>query len=153
MSRKLRHNLKEVTAFFPSSCFLTSPSSTRRYMQRTDTDSAVKADHKWRSVILADCCVRIVTYVETSDCLCTKLKCSVMRCYISSVVRTVCSETSAVQYICSRTRYTKFFNLLNPTGQVMHQQFNIQQLYVLSTLYLCVLYLSENKQRLVPLTA
>jgi len=30
---------------------------------------------------------------------------------------------------------------------------NIQQLYALSTLYLCVLYLSENKQRLVPLTA
>jgi hypothetical protein len=33
----------------------------------------------------------------------------------------------------------------------MHQQFNIQQLYVLPTLYLCVLYLSQNKQRLVPL--
>ena len=45
------------------------------------------------------------------------------------------------------------FNLLNPTGYVMHQQFNIQQLYALPTLYLCVLYLSENKQRLVPLTA
>ena len=45
------------------------------------------------------------------------------------------------------------FNLLKPTGYVMHQQFNIQQLYVLPTLYLCVLYLSENRQRLVPLTA
>jgi len=45
------------------------------------------------------------------------------------------------------------FNLLKPTGHVMHQQFNIQQLYALSALYLCVLYLSENKQRLVPLTA
>ena len=45
------------------------------------------------------------------------------------------------------------FNHFNPTGHVMHQQFNIQQLYVLLTLYLCVLYLSENKQRLVPLTA
>ena len=44
-------------------------------------------------------------------------------------------------------------SLLKPTGYVMHQQFNIQQLYVLPTLYLCVLYLSENKQRLVPLTA
>jgi len=43
--------------------------------------------------------------------------------------------------------------LLNPTGHVMHHQFNIQQLYVLPTLYLCVLYLSENRQRLVPLTA
>ena len=46
-----------------------------------------------------------------------------------------------------------FFNLLNPTGHVMHHQFNLQQLYALPTMYLCVLYLSENKQRLVPLTA
>ena len=45
------------------------------------------------------------------------------------------------------------FNLLKPTCYVMHHQFNIQQLYALPTLYLCVLYLSENKQRLVPLTA
>ena len=45
------------------------------------------------------------------------------------------------------------FKLLKPTGYVMNQQFNIQQLYALPTLYLCVLYLSENKQRLVPLTA
>jgi hypothetical protein len=44
-------------------------------------------------------------------------------------------------------------NLLKPTCHVMHQQFNIQQLYALPTLYLCVLYLSENKQRLVPLAA
>ena len=43
--------------------------------------------------------------------------------------------------------------LLQPTGHVMHQQFNIQQLYVLPTLYLCVSYLSENKQRLMSLTA
>ena len=44
-------------------------------------------------------------------------------------------------------------NLLKPTGHVTHQPFNIQQLYALPALYLCVLYLSENKQRLVPLTA
>ena len=44
-------------------------------------------------------------------------------------------------------------NILKPTGHVMHQQFNIHQLYVLPTLYLCVLYLSGNKQRLVLLTA
>ena len=43
--------------------------------------------------------------------------------------------------------------LLKPTGHVMHQQFNIQQLQALPTLYLCVLCLSGNKQRLVPLTA
>ena len=40
-------------------------------------------------------------------------------------------------------------NLLKPTGYVMHQQFNIQQPYALPTLYLCVLYLFENKQWLV----
>jgi hypothetical protein len=45
------------------------------------------------------------------------------------------------------------FNLLKPTGHVMHHQLNIQQLYALPTLYLSVLYLSENKQRLVPLTS
>ena len=50
-------------------------------------------------------------------------------------------------------RTVELLNLFKPTGYVMHQQFNIQQLYVLPTLYLCVLYLSENKQRLVPLTA
>jgi len=44
-------------------------------------------------------------------------------------------------------------NPLKPTGYVLHQQFNIQQLYALPTLYLCVLYLSQNKQPLVPLTA
>ena len=44
-------------------------------------------------------------------------------------------------------------NLLKPTGYVIHHQVNIQQLYVLPTLYLCVLYLSENKQRLVLLKA
>ena len=40
-------------------------------------------------------------------------------------------------------------NLSKPTGYVTHHQFNIQQLYALPTLYLCVLYRSENKQRLV----
>ena len=50
-------------------------------------------------------------------------------------------------------QFAKHINVLKPTGHVMHQQFNIQQLYALPTLYLCVLYLSENKQQLVPLTA
>ena len=44
-------------------------------------------------------------------------------------------------------------NTSKPTGYVIHQQFNIQWLYALPTLYLCVLYLSENNQWLVPLTA
>ena len=49
--------------------------------------------------------------------------------------------------------YLRMINLLKPTGHVMYQQINIKQLYALPTLYLCVLNLSENKQRLVPLTA
>jgi len=44
-------------------------------------------------------------------------------------------------------------NLLKPTGHVTHHQYNITQLYALPRLYLCVLYLSEKEQRLVPLTA
>ena len=55
--------------------------------------------------------------------------------------------------IINVTNIILWLNLLKPSGHVMHQQFNIQQLYVLPTLYLRVLYLSENKQRLVPLTA
>ena len=39
-----------------------------------------------------------------------------------------------------------FLNHLNPTGYMMHQQFNIQQLYALPTLYLCALYLFQDKQ-------
>ena len=59
----------------------------------------------------------------------------------------------AIKHNSHTNIYTIRQNLLKPTGYVMHQQFNIQQLYALPTLYLCVLYLSENKQRLVPLTA
>ena len=41
----------------------------------------------------------------------------------------------------TKSHYTKScIKLLKPTGHVMHYQFNIQQLYALPTLYLCVLY-------------
>jgi len=60
----------------------------------------------------------------------------------------VCVCVCVYLYVCARA-----FNLLKPTRYVMHHQFNIQQLYALLTLYLCVLYLSENKQRLEPITA
>ena len=67
------------------------------------------------------------------------------------------SQMTSVRNLGKRDIWSVFsiveFNLLEPTGYVMHQQFNIQQLYVLPTLYLYVLYLSENKQRLGPLTA
>jgi len=56
--------------------------------------------------------------------------------------------------IISHLQKKSILNLLKPTGYVTHQPvFNIQQLYALPTLYLCSLYLYENKQRLVPLTA
>jgi len=69
-------------------------------------------------------------------------------CYIRSVKRYCFVRKNAavpVQLAIVILQYT--------TGHVIHQQFNIQQLYIQPTLYLCVLYLSENKQRLVPLTA
>jgi hypothetical protein len=63
--------------------------------------------------------------------------------FILSVFK--CFNVNLVLFI----RYTRYnrcmswnINLLKPTGHVMHHQFNIQQLYALPTLYLCVLYLS-----------
>ena len=64
-----------------------------------------------------------------------------------------CNEKEASSFVELIPLWYIVLNILNPTGHVMHHQFNIQQLYILPTLYLCVLYLSENKQRLVPLTA
>jgi len=61
-----------------------------------------------------------------------------------------CDCDMDITYIFPKRYFT--FNPLKPNGYVMHQQFNIQQLYALPTLYLCLLYLSQNKQRLVPLT-
>ena len=69
--------------------------------------------------------------------------------YISNAVQWCRNDT--VLYILQLS--TLCVNLLEPTCYVMHHQVNIQQLYALHTLYLCVLYLSQNKQRLVPLTA
>jgi hypothetical protein len=80
-----------------------------------------------------------------------------------------CTEPQNLNHLCdvygkceeqrNRTRFVvrnEFvvysLNLLKPTNHVMCHQFNIQQLHALP-LYLCVLYLPESKQRLVPLTA
>ena len=54
---------------------------------------------------------------------------------------------------CIRKKCVVKINRLKPSGHLMHQQFNIQQLYVLPALFLCVRYLFENKERLVSLTA
>ena len=53
------------------------------------------------------------------------------------------TEISLVQWL--------IINLLKPTGYVMHQQFNIQQLYALPTSYLRVLHLPENNIELCPI--
>jgi len=81
----------------------------------------------------------------------------------SSILIIQLNKSHSTQKLCSNcikfvslcfTFYSASFsvslNLLKPTGHVMHQQFNIQQLYTTLTLYLCVLYLSENKQQIVP---
>jgi hypothetical protein len=81
--------------------------------------------------------------------ICFLLHFNTNRFYEQSIIE-VCKYSMTKQIYIT---YRQNFNLLKPTGHVMHQQFNIQQLYALLTLYLCVLYLSENKQRLVPLTA
>ena len=85
--------------------------------------------------------------------------------YKTSILCLFCYSLKQLRYTATRNvapdnglknlKYVErlMFNILKPTGYVIHQQFNIQQLYVLPTLYLCVLYLSENKQQLVPLTA
>jgi hypothetical protein len=43
----------------------------------------------------------------------------------------------------SLSYWFEHFNHLKPTGHVMHQQFNIQQLYALSTLFLCFVFIWE----------
>jgi hypothetical protein len=60
------------------------------------------------------------------------------------MVRTLRSQAGKFGKI-SEADTAPHINLLKPTGHVMHNQFNIQQFYVLPTLYLCVLYLSQNK--------
>jgi len=54
----------------------------------------------------------------------------------------------------SKKKKAIIVNLSKPAGHVMHQQIEYSTtLRSANTVYLCVLYLSENKQRLVPLTA
>ena len=54
-----------------------------------------------------------------------------------------CLETQNYIAVESRWLYKIHINILKPTSYVMHQQFNIQKLYALPTLYLFVLYLSQ----------
>jgi len=58
-------------------------------------------------------------------------------------------KLSHVQHFTSGIHHPNccLLNISNPTGHYMYHQFNIQQLYAVPKLYLCVLYVSENKQR------
>jgi len=81
---------------------------------------------------------------QTANCATYSIKWLVFITQLKSAYRAV-RTASLNKAVCAASS--------KPTGHVMHHQFNIQQLYALPTLYLCVLYLSENKQRLVTLTA
>ena len=54
--------------------------------------------------------------------------------------------TSGPKYLRTFQPIHVLFNVLKPTGHVMHQQFNIQQLYVLPTLYVFCIYLRTNSE-------
>jgi hypothetical protein len=62
-----------------------------------------------------------------------------LQIFVCYQIITIITHILYCAYICNH------LSLLMHTGYVMHQQFNIQQLYALPTLYLCVLYLSEKK--------
>jgi hypothetical protein len=57
-----------------------------------------------------------------------------------SVVPDLGSGRSCGTWVSACSKTSRSLDLLKPTGHVMHHQFNIQQLYALPTLYLCVLY-------------
>ena len=74
-----------------------------------------------------------------------------MYCYFVAG-RIVMTVTKTIHYLSTKIG-NLLINLLKPSGHYMYRQFNIQQFYVLLTVYLCVLCGSENKQRLFPYTA
>ena len=90
------------------------------------------------------CCIRC--YDVTADTTSTALQCAI------SSLATHQPNSLAMRFV-SVPFVRLDLTFLKPTGHVTRHQCNIQQLYVLPTLYLCVLCLSENRQRLVPLTA
>jgi len=61
-----------------------------------------------------------------------------IRSRVVNLMRTTHAQKTDVK---AHERSCELVKLLKPTGHVMHHQFNIQQLYVMPTLYLCVLYL------------
>jgi len=71
-------------------------------------------------------------------------------CFVFTWEQTVTCATYSINWLVFITEMKSVYSAvrtesLKPTGYVMHQQFNIQQLYALPTLYLWVLYLPEKK--------
>ena len=129
----------------------------------TNIRHAVATDFSLTLVLYNRICVsKPLNMSNSCRCVVTVQYCYIycrrkQQCFIAFISNATCfgrsyGPSSGTEYT-SKTQVFMQANLSKPTGYVMHQQCNIQQLYALPTLYLCVLYLSENKQRLVPLTA
>jgi len=71
---------------------------------------------------------------------------------VRKIFLTLKFDPRTIQPVASRYADYSLLTFYNLLVTWCTNRFNIQQLYVLPTLYLCVLYLSDNKQRLVPLT-
>ena len=171
-----RHHVRSLNVALPR---LTAAISSPPLFGRTQTkisliDScSMPSSHRCQDVLGSRVCMH-VTRVTTHHGLksrCSRVSISEVYSFLSSdvfksqflagdlVIPQICIKPlqhfdrwRTFHHVGLTPSITPMFNRLNPTGHVMHQHFNIQQLYVLPTLYLCVLYLSENKQRLVPLT-
>ena len=132
----------------------------------TSAEYKIPAKLKVKALIMLDTWYRKDSELEMSIIQIESLKIYLARSFVVKKNWPI-KERKCTKIMKKLFRKCAVFNLSKPTGQVMHQQFNllkttvhvmrqqfnIQQLYVLPTLYLCVLCLSENKQRLVPLTA
>ena len=122
--------------------FFTYVCHDARCRKRKEHDRYLNADYRYLRFVDCKpfCLVYFDSYWACIECWDTKKSYGAWNSHCFSLYLSLAEKES-------------LFNLLKPTGYAKHQQFNIQQLYALPTLYLCVLYLSENKQRLVPLTA
>jgi len=122
-------------------------------MSSADTYITCSGAYQSKQMISDDATLTQINF-ETSD---GTIRVSGSRCKSPSEISRVFVSMRDECFVLLRATVahvvSQLFNLLKPTGYVMHHQFNIQQLYILPTLYLCVLYLSENEQRLVPLAA
>jgi hypothetical protein len=82
-------------------------------------------------------CVCVVCVV----CVCVVCVLCVCACVLCVCVCVCVCVLCYCFFVSSRC----FLDLLKPTVYSMHQQFNIQEVYILSAVRLCVLYLSQKQ--------